>query len=255
MSIKIGHASIDEKGNISGGKAGDQTGKEICIRPWYNKPWNVYIECTDPVIADKAAKIMEQICADGNYGYDQGQRLTGYYSIVDNDNKVSGAKGEFDCSSLVSTCYRLAGLKVNISNTTMSIRKNFLAAAGDKFKVYTDPERITSDTYAKRGGIFLSEGHHIAMALENGKGIKTNPYPTPERSIKLGCQGDDVKYVQYEIMKSGITSVKFGDKTKKLTIDGDCGPITDAAIREYQKKHNLTVDGEVGEKTIKSFND
>ena len=30
--IKIGHASIDENGKITGGKAGDQTGKEVCIR-------------------------------------------------------------------------------------------------------------------------------------------------------------------------------------------------------------------------------
>ncbi len=34
------HASIDERGKISGGKKGDQTGKEICVRPYYNKPWD-----------------------------------------------------------------------------------------------------------------------------------------------------------------------------------------------------------------------
>jgi hypothetical protein len=51
MSIKIAHASIDENGNIANGKIGDQTKNEICIKNWYNKPWNVYLECTDPVIA------------------------------------------------------------------------------------------------------------------------------------------------------------------------------------------------------------
>ena len=35
MSVKIGHASIDENNKASGGKSGDQTGKEICIRNWY----------------------------------------------------------------------------------------------------------------------------------------------------------------------------------------------------------------------------
>lgn len=36
---KIVHASINEKGKTTGGKSGDQTGKEICIRSYYNKPW------------------------------------------------------------------------------------------------------------------------------------------------------------------------------------------------------------------------
>ncbi len=34
------HASINEKGGVTGGKSGDQTGREICIRSYYNKPWN-----------------------------------------------------------------------------------------------------------------------------------------------------------------------------------------------------------------------
>lgn len=38
--IKIVHASINEKGGIKGGKPGDQTGKEICVRTYYNHPWN-----------------------------------------------------------------------------------------------------------------------------------------------------------------------------------------------------------------------
>lgn len=34
-SNKIVHASINEKGTVIGGKTGDQTGKEICIRDYY----------------------------------------------------------------------------------------------------------------------------------------------------------------------------------------------------------------------------
>ena len=36
---QVVHASINEKGGIVGGKSGDQTGKEICIRSYYNYPW------------------------------------------------------------------------------------------------------------------------------------------------------------------------------------------------------------------------
>jgi cell wall-associated NlpC family hydrolase len=36
---QVVHASINEKGTITGGQTGDQTGKEICVRSYYNKPW------------------------------------------------------------------------------------------------------------------------------------------------------------------------------------------------------------------------
>lgn len=41
------HASINEKGTIKGGKTGDQTGKEICVRSYYNKPWDSVLRYTE----------------------------------------------------------------------------------------------------------------------------------------------------------------------------------------------------------------
>lgn len=41
------HASINEKGTITGGKPGDQTGKEICVRSYYNHPWNSVLRYID----------------------------------------------------------------------------------------------------------------------------------------------------------------------------------------------------------------
>lgn len=44
-SSQIAHASINEKGTATGGKTGDQTGKEICIRSYYEYPggWDVHL--------------------------------------------------------------------------------------------------------------------------------------------------------------------------------------------------------------------
>lgn len=41
----IVHASINEKGTATGGKSGDQTGKEICIRSYYEHPsgWTYHL--------------------------------------------------------------------------------------------------------------------------------------------------------------------------------------------------------------------
>lgn len=49
---KVVQASINENGTVTGGKSGDQTGKEIWIRTYYNYPWGKvlrYIEKTVPI--------------------------------------------------------------------------------------------------------------------------------------------------------------------------------------------------------------
>ena len=61
--------------------------------------------------------------------------------------------------------------------------------------------------------------------------------------IKKGSKGDAVKKLQQIL----------NDKGYKLTVDGDFGDKTDAAVRAYQKANQLEVDGEVGEKTWASL--
>ena len=46
MSInpkQIAQASINEKGKVTGGKTGDQTGREIWIKDYYDYPWDVHL--------------------------------------------------------------------------------------------------------------------------------------------------------------------------------------------------------------------
>lgn len=43
---QIVQASINEKGTVSGGMSGDQTGKEIGIRSYYNYPWDCVLRYT-----------------------------------------------------------------------------------------------------------------------------------------------------------------------------------------------------------------
>ncbi|MDF2615491.1 MAG: cell surface protein [Sedimentibacter sp.] len=235
MAIKIGHASIDENGKVSGGKVGDQTKKEICTRLWYNKPWNVYLVCTDEKIANIAATFMEQICADENYGYDQGERLTGYNSIIKNGGKVKGGKGEFDCSSLISACYIFAGLKLSPACTTRSLKAALLATG--KFIAYTESKYLTSDIYAKRGGIYLKEGSHVVMALENAvQKKKNNPYVEPKDSVEFGELGISVRWAQWELNYAGFAT----------KVDGEFGSNTDKQVKAFQEKYNLKIDGKVG---------
>lgn len=185
MAVLIGHASIDENGTIKGRTPGDQTGKEICVRGWYKKPWNVYLEPLDVNLAYKAAAIMEEICSNPGFGYSQPNRWTGYHSIINNGRKVARAKGDFDCSSLILACYILAGLSVAASGYTGNL-KSILVGSG-KFKAYTDAAHISSDEYAKRGGIYLKEGSHVVMALGNGSKASVWAPGGEQTDDSVGC--------------------------------------------------------------------
>ena len=174
MNIKIGHAVMDELGKTIGATPGDQTGKEIAISTWYAKNkagrvWQYYLECTDSAMAERAAQYMEQICADEAFGYSQGkaQRWDGYRAIKANGGVVSGAHGDFDCSTLVISCYILAGLDMAPDGYTGNLRAKLLATG--IFKSYSDSGHLSTDKLAKRGGIYLRNGHTL-MTLEDGGG-------------------------------------------------------------------------------------
>lgn len=174
MGIQIGHAVMDELGKTIGLTPGDQTGKEIALAIWYAKNkagrvWKYYLECTDVDMAERAARYMEQICADDSFGYSQGktQRWDGYRSIKANGGVVSGARGDFDCSSLVISCYILAGLNMVPTGYTGDMRTRLMETG--KFKSYNDSAHLSSDKLAKRGGIYLRDGHTL-MTLEDGGG-------------------------------------------------------------------------------------
>ncbi len=64
-SKRLAQASIDERGDIKGGKPGDQTGQEINIRSYYSYPWNVVLRY--PTLDTK--------------GYIKGQSTIGVYNM------------------------------------------------------------------------------------------------------------------------------------------------------------------------------
>ncbi len=58
-------------------------------------------------------------------------------------------------------------------------------------------------------------------------------------TIQYGSSGEEVKKLQRELNKKGY----------KLDVDGQFGSKTQSAVKDYQKKNNLSVDGIVGKNT------
>lgn len=171
MTVIIGSASIDERGKASGGQAGDQTGREVFTRTWYNKPWLKVIRPKSSTHAEKIAKAMEQACANNNIGYDQYQRTTLFSAAqkVKFDLSKVKTKVETDCSALVAVCVNAAGIPVSKDIYTGN-EATALSNTG-KFTILTDSKYLTSDKNLKRGDILLGSGH-TAIVLSNGENIK-----------------------------------------------------------------------------------
>lgn len=64
---QLAQASIDENGNIMGGKVGDQTGYEIATRSYYNYPWNCVLRYSEKILDSE--------------GYRKGQKTIGVYNL------------------------------------------------------------------------------------------------------------------------------------------------------------------------------
>ena len=54
--MKIGHSSINELGRVAGGKAGDQTGREVCFSTYTKRNYSYVLRAKDKNIADIVKK-------------------------------------------------------------------------------------------------------------------------------------------------------------------------------------------------------
>lgn len=172
--IKICHASISENGTVKNAKAGDQTGKEVCVRDWYAKGWNVMLRHPNETIAMQSANIAKMLADSSLVGYDQLDRNTlhnalKHYNYDVGDYLASGEKTETDCSAFVTACYIAAGVKtleykVN-APTTSTMEKTFKNAG---FEAYKQSRYLTSDEYLKKGDILVKAGSHTVICIESG---------------------------------------------------------------------------------------
>ena len=63
-----------------------------------------------------------------------------------------------------------------------------------------------------------------------------NPYPAPAETLQRGAKGDEVKWLQFALNRQGAG----------IAVDGSFGADTLAAVKAYQGKRGLDVDGSVG---------
>ena len=281
MGLKVGSARIDEKGNISGGQAGDSTGKEVMQQDYYvhKKGWYCF-RPKDIDTANGIAKSMIDACNNNNIGYDQYQR-DGVFNLVKKGTKIKDikTKTECDCSALVRACCYENG--INTGNIRTSTMPTLLAKTG-KFE---DKMSVTSKTTLCNGDILVTKttGHTVIVTSGNArKKVSTSKYINNERvrtwqivmnrvyfcgleiDSSFGPISQDIAN-KYYLYKKLLAKNRFQNeyvtwlqnRLKELgyniKVDGSFWKDTEKVVKQFQKDKGLKKDGKVGANTVKEL--
>lgn len=259
MAVKIGHASIDEHNAAKGGKAGDQTGKEVKISSWYAKDWDFVARAKDPAVAEKIAAAAIAGANNSHIGYDQGQRntLLAEAKKVDFDLARIATPCETDCSAFASVCVLAAGVALQFGSnlpTTSNLRSK-LAATG-AFDILTDRKYLTTAAHLRAGDVLCNEGAHVVVVLDDGANagvVEAPAAPVSANEIRSGAtysvklplvqKGDEGPVVE------AIQSLLKLANCDPGTVDGKFGSRTQTAVTDLQHRNGLETDGKVGGQT------
>lgn len=192
--MNLVHASVSENGNAgwdNNAKAGDQTGKEVCVRSWYSKPWDIMLRYPDKSIAAKAAAAAVKLANSNLVGYDQSERNTLYKALkiynFDVDAYIeSGWETETDCSAFVYAVFAcfIPTMRYDGNAPVTSTMRSLYSEWG--FVVHTGTGYLSGNNLIN-GDILANEISHTAIAIsENTENV------TPTNIIDLPTYSKDV---------------------------------------------------------------
>ena len=121
-------------------------------------------------------------------------------------------------------------LSLNDETTTLRNIQNKLV---DDIKYDADYKKATEKEESKKKA--------LDKAKQGTKTTTTSKVSKISSTLKKGSKGNDVKTLQQALNKALGTN---------LAVDGQFGKKTQAAVKQFQKKYGLTVDGVVGKQTL-----
>ncbi len=256
----LSNSGHDERGQYTGGQAGDQTGGEWSLVNWYQYPWdggwNVILHHPSAEVRKWIAQLAVEAANNNNIGYDQNQRYTFWNQLSTVGFRPSNitVPCEADCSAGVAAIVKAVGYLLNsaalqgvsIYAWTGNLRP-VLVGAG--FEARTASQYLTGDSYLYAGDILLNETNHTCICVNDGSKVasssSSSSSTTAKRKFKvgqisLGSTGKDVFRVQLLLKARGF----YSDK-----LDSIFGRNTQTAVKAFQKAAGLTVDGICGPAT------
>lgn len=206
MAVLVGSASINELGELEGGKPGDQNGKEVLIEDWYlhRKGWNV-IRAKDPAVRYKIAQCMRYICENNHIGYSYWNDC---YGLLNEAKKygydASKVKVDCDTNCAKSTicCIKYAGINVEDYSTFDEAAKCLKTGA---FDVLDDDLYCKSSDYLLTGDILVTKtkGHTVVVLNDGAKVSSTIPFHIKNCAFCNIRKGPSINNAQIGVLKEG----------------------------------------------------
>ena len=165
-------------------------------------------------IPEKAARFMEQIAADDAHGYDQASRW---------------GQPDYDCSSLVISAYKHAGVPLQ-STYTGNMKADFLSHG---FENVTSKVNLKTGANMKRGDVLLNEVTHTAMYIGNGEIVHAagNEYGRATGGKPGDQTGKEITVANYYNANWGVV-LRYKDQNAEAPAHGTDEPWEDAVENE-----------------------
>ena len=201
---RIVQASINETGGVSGGRTGDQTGREICVMPYYVP----------------------------SYGWDCVLRYEG-------DEKAS-VPAEPEKPSQSATGPQTGSYRpgdrymVQPGDTLWGIAERFLGAGTRWHDLYEFNNLASTDIHI--GDVIELPPEDWRERASDPQSAPSAPEPEALPELRRGDVGYAVDSLQLLLLNAGYP---IGD----AGIDGELGSDTEAALRAFQQDKGLTVTG------------
>lgn len=228
--VRLAQASKDENGRYADGKAGNQTGSELNIRAWYNRPWDTVLRPISVDLGKQIAHVAQILVKNNRIGYDQHQRTTAYdqCSKINWDiNRINEIElCECDCSSLIAVILRFCGISISKTVYTGNLTSRLIQTG--KFLCLREPKYLTGDQYLRKGDIILNTAHHVAVVIDDGEKAQINFTAYPAQ-VKVNT------YLQVRTAPNGA-EYKFSDGTSFRLPNG----MTVAIVQESGKWGRLS---------------
>lgn len=241
MATKISNCGSNENGKTTGGKAGDQTGKEYRVISWYSRPWKCVLRFPDPKVGEEIARISEAAAKNDNVGYCQTHRRTYHDALKAANWNPAAIKTpvETDCSAstlanIIAAGHKcgIAALKqINPDGYTGNMRAA-LKKAG--FTVLTDSKYLTSSDYLLPGDILLNDNAHAAVNLTAGPKAKAAAVTTPAAS----ATGNNEKAIWNFLIGKGMNAYAAAGIMGNIYAESAFNPRN--LQNSYEKKIGLT---------------
>lgn len=251
MAVLCAWASANEYGKTTGGKAGDQTGKEVKCGNIYNFGQTRVYRCADRKYAVKIGAAAKAIALNNNFGYCQGHRITSYNALKNANWIVANVKTpvEIDCSMLGGCSVNVAYGKQLISSSVYSGNIGSALLATGLFKELKASKYLGKSEYIECGDIIVAPGKHVIVAYTDGSKTTQNTITTTIHGVTSGNKL--VKHGQQEAIK--FTGVK-------IATDGLVGSETNmmkAKVLQHainlDYKSGLVEDGKFGSASKKAL--